>query len=103
MPKLTEEQKAELDAIDKLPDDQIDASDIPTKPIDWSKAKRGVFYRPVKQEITLKLDEYVVNWFKDNTPDGQDCLENINQALLGHIRQQRFPPPDPAKETTSRN
>lgn len=92
MPELTEKQKAELDALNNLPDDQIDTSDIPAKPIDWSKARRGVFYRPVKQDITLKLDEYIIDWFKDNAPNGQDYQENINQALLEHIRQQRFPP-----------
>ncbi len=47
---------------------------------------------PVKQDITLKLDEYIIDWFKDNAPNGQDYQENINQALLEHIRQQRFPP-----------
>lgn len=91
MPKLTEQQKAQLDALAAMQDDQIDTSDIPSKPIDWSKARRGLLYRPVKQEITLNLDEYVIDWLKSNTPDNEDYQQNINQALMGHIHRQRFP------------
>ena len=83
--KLTEKQKAMLDALDKMPDDEIDYSDIPARPIDWSKARRGVFYRPVKREITLQLDEYVIDWFRDNAAEGEDYWENINQALMDWI------------------
>lgn len=46
---LTDEQKAELDALEALPDDQIDTSDIP-ETLDWSGAKRGLFYRGSKRE-----------------------------------------------------
>ena len=46
MAKLSEEQRAELEAMGKLSDDDIDLSDIPKRPIDWSKAKVGMFYKP---------------------------------------------------------
>ncbi len=46
---LTAEEKAELDALEALPDDQIDTSDIP-ETLDWSGARRGVFYRGVKRQ-----------------------------------------------------
>ena len=46
---LTDEQRAELDALEALPDDQIDTSDIP-ETLDWSGAKRGLFYRGVKRQ-----------------------------------------------------
>ena len=48
---LSDEQIAELDALTELPDDQIDTSDIP-EILDWSDGRRGVFYRPIKQQIT---------------------------------------------------
>ena len=38
---LTEEQRAEIDALADLPDEQIDTSDIP-EILDWSEAKRGL-------------------------------------------------------------
>ena len=41
--KLTDKQKAELNALEGLPDDQIDTSDIPVVR-DWSGAKRGLFF-----------------------------------------------------------
>ena len=67
--KLTDKQQAELSALEALPDDQIDTSDIP-EVLDWSDARRGLFYRPVKRQIPLRLDADVVNWFKGQTPDG---------------------------------
>ena len=46
--ELTDKQKAELSALEALPDDQIDTSDIP-EVRDWSDARRGLFHRLVKQ------------------------------------------------------
>ena len=46
---LTDEQRAELDALAALPDDQIDTTDIP-ETVDWSGARRGVFYRGKKRQ-----------------------------------------------------
>ncbi len=50
---LTPRQQAELDALAALPDDRIDTREMP-EVRDWSGAKRGLFYRPVKQQITLR-------------------------------------------------
>jgi hypothetical protein len=44
--RLTREQRAELKSPATLPDDAIDTSDTPEL-LDWSGAKRGLFYRPV--------------------------------------------------------
>ena len=51
----TKQQKAEIESLAALPDERIDTSDIPEIP-DWSGARRGTLYRPVKQQITLRLD-----------------------------------------------
>lgn len=45
-PELTRAQQAEIKALERLPDDEIDTADIPEL-LDWSDARRGVFYRPV--------------------------------------------------------
>ena len=45
--ELTEQQKADLERLRNLPDEEIDTSDAP-EILDWSNAKRGMFYRPVK-------------------------------------------------------
>ncbi|MDD9997973.1 MAG: toxin-antitoxin system, antitoxin component, partial [Rhodospirillaceae bacterium] len=52
---LTEEQKADLAALETLPDAEIDTGDIP-EVVNWPDAQRGLFYRPVKKQITLRLD-----------------------------------------------
>ena len=83
---FTEAQHAELDALEALPDDQIDTSDIP-ETLDWSGAKRGLFYRPVKQQITLRLDADVVAWFKQQAPDGRGYQTDINRALRAHVER----------------
>ncbi len=83
---LTAAQRAELDALEALPDDQIDTSDIPES-LDWSGAKRGLFYRPVKQQITLRLDADVVAWFKQQAPGGRGYQTDINRALRSHVEQ----------------
>ena len=83
---FTKEELAELDALEALPDDQIDTSDIP-ETLDWSGAKRGLFYRPVKQQITLRLDADVVAWFKQQADGGRGYQTNINRALRTHVEQ----------------
>ncbi len=45
MSELTQRQRDQLQALEALPDDQIDLSDAP-ETLDWSNAVRGKFYRP---------------------------------------------------------
>lgn len=80
---LLEKQKAEIEALAVLPDDEIDTSDLP-EVLDWSGARRGLLYRPVKQQITLRLDADVVAWFKANAPGGQGYQTEINRVLREH-------------------
>lgn len=83
---LTRKQKAEFKALAALPDEQIDTSDIP-EVLDWSDAKRGIFYRPVKQQLTLRLDVDVVTWFKRHAQGGRGYQTEINRALREYVRQ----------------
>ena len=75
--------KAEAEALAAMPDDDIDLTDMP-EIADWAKAERGRFYRPVKQQLTLRLDADVVQWFKANTPGG-GYQTRINQALRRYV------------------
>ena len=54
--KLTEYQVAELKNLAELEDEEINIEEIPEMS-DWSGAERGVFYRPVKQQISSLLDQ----------------------------------------------
>jgi uncharacterized protein (DUF4415 family) len=67
MRKLTPKQKAEIDALVRLPDDRIDTSDVPE--VNFSdKAVVGKFYRPVKKAISVRLDADVLAWLKKSGP-----------------------------------
>lgn len=47
-----------------ISDDQLDLSDIP-EITDWSNTVRqNQFYRPVKQQTSIRLDADVLEWFK---------------------------------------
>ena len=85
---LSLKQKAELKALAALPDEQIDTTEMP-EIIDWSDARRGVLYRPVKQQITLRIDADVIEWFRSRARRGQGYQTNINRALREYIEQHR--------------
>ena len=106
MAELTEKQKAEIAALKAMSDDEIDLSDIPERDIDWSTARRGyrsLSHRPVKQEITLTLDEYVIDWFEGNEPDEKARHEAMNEALMEYIRDQEFPNRKKNKEASGQD
>ena len=83
---LTEEQKADLAALETLPDAEIDTGDIP-EVVNWPDAQRGLFYRPVKKQITLRLDADVLAWFKRTAPGGRGYQTEINRALRQHVQR----------------
>ena len=68
-----------------LPDDQIDAVDIPEAPIEnWAHARRGDLYRPVKQSVTIRLDADILAWFKQHAANGRYQTE-INRILRQYV------------------
>lgn len=81
---LTVKQKAQLEALASLPDDQINTDDIPEVQ-NWSGAKRGLFYRPIKQQITLRLDADLIDWFKTHATEGEGYQTSINRALREYV------------------
>lgn len=86
---LTDKQIAELQTLAEMPDDLIDTSDTPEIPPS-AKGEVGKFYRPVMVDVTLRLDNYIIKWFKENAADGTDWDAAINQALMGHIARKRL-------------
>ena len=91
--RLTPAQQAEIDARAALPDDQIDTRDVP-EARDWSGAQRGVFFRPIKQQLTLRIDADVIAWFKSHTPPGEGYQTRINRALREYMAQHTHTPAD---------
>jgi uncharacterized protein (DUF4415 family) len=76
----------DMKALAAIPDEEIDTSDIP-EILDWSGAVRGRFYRPVKQQLTLRVDADVVAWFKQHTKDGRGYQTGINRALREYVAE----------------
>ena len=60
---LSPEGQNEIRDLANMPDSDINTDDIP-EITDWSDARRGLFYRTVKRQITLRLDSDAVHWFK---------------------------------------
>ena len=86
MTELSADVQKQIKTLEALPDDQIDTTDAP-EILDWSDARRGVFYRPVKKQITLRLDADIIAWFKARARDGRGYQTNINGALREHVRR----------------
>ncbi len=55
--------------------------------LDWFDAKHGVFYRPVKQQITLRLDADIIAWFKALARGGRGYQTDVNGALREHVQR----------------
>lgn len=82
--RMTPEQQREIAALAALPDDEIDTQDIPEQR-DWTGARRGLFFRPIKRQITLRLDADVLDWFKRHAKPNSGYQTSINQALREHV------------------
>jgi len=79
MPPLTAEDRANLRALAARPDSEIDFSDIPEMTDEeWKNAERGHFYRPVKRQVTARVDADVLEWLK---AQGKGYQSRINAIL----------------------
>jgi len=82
---LTEEQKQRLEALAKLPDDQIDRSDAPLLQEGAREiALRGQVHYPVKKSISLLLDADILAWLKK---DGKGYQTRANQIFRERMLQ----------------
>jgi uncharacterized protein (DUF4415 family) len=79
--RTAKQRAAELKRLAAMREDDIDTSDIPER-LDWSKAVVGKFYRPVKQQVTLRIDADVLAWFKAK---GGKYQTEVNRVLRAHV------------------
>jgi len=78
LPPLTDEDRARLRALAERPDSEIDYSDIPELTDEQLKnAVRGRFYRPVKKQVTARLDADVIEWLKKQGKGYQSRMNAI--------------------------
>ncbi|WP_180090375.1 BrnA antitoxin family protein [Acinetobacter sp. YH12219] len=87
---FSDKQDAEIEhllAKGTVPDELLDLSDIP-EITDWSNAIRhGQFYRPVKQQTSIRLDADVLAWFKAQGKGYQTRMNEIlRDAMLKELK-----------------
>ena len=85
MSKLTKKQAKEIEKLANVPDEDINTIDVPQIE-DFTDAVRGRFYRPVKQQITLRIDADLLAWFRSL---GDKYQTRINAALREYMDIQR--------------
>jgi uncharacterized protein (DUF4415 family) len=82
---LSRAQLNQLAKIGALPDDQTHTVHVPEAPVENSaQARRGGFYRPVKQSVTIRLDADIIAWLKQHAPNGRYQTE-INRILRQYV------------------
>ena len=95
--RITPAQQAELEALAALADDQIDTREMP-EVRDWRDAQRGLLFRPVKQQLMLRIDADVLAWSKQQTLHGEGYQTRIKRALREYMVQHTPAPADQSAE-----
>jgi uncharacterized protein (DUF4415 family) len=83
MNRVSEKQAEELRRLAQQDEEAVDTNDIP-EITNWDNADRGRFYRPMKEQVTLRIDADVLAWFRAG---GNKYQTRINAALREYIRQ----------------
>lgn len=81
MSKLAKSTQKELATLQEK--STIDFSDIAeTNAATWQDAKRGQFYRPIKQQLTVRIDSDVLAWLKSQGKGYQSRLNEILRSAM---------------------
>lgn len=90
--RMTEERKLELSKLAERPDSEIDFSDIPeaTEKF-WKNAVPNPFYRPVKKQVTLRIDADVLAWLRGQGVAGYQSRLNavLRRVMLEDLSAKR--------------
>jgi len=84
LPDPSPERLAELRRLDEMPDEQINYDDIPAlTEAQLAEMKRARHFRPVKKQVTIRIDADVLAWFKAGGKGYQSRMNAIlRQAML---------------------
>jgi uncharacterized protein (DUF4415 family) len=89
--KLTPARRRALAALAARPDSEIDLSEIPE--LDdkfWRNAIPNPFYRPVKKQLTVRLDADVIAWLRKKGKGYQTRLNGLlRDAMLKEAAPKR--------------
>ncbi len=81
--------RKEAAALAAKADREIDLSDLPaTTANTWKNAPCGQFYRPIKKQLTVRIDADVLAWLKAEGKGYQSRLNDIlRTAMVAKPRQ----------------
>jgi uncharacterized protein (DUF4415 family) len=82
--RISKETKLAYRKRDQKFDGDPDAPQLP--PEYWSNAVIGKYYRPLKTQISLRIDNEVLDWLKSK---GEGHLSRINELLRDRMVQER--------------
>ena len=82
--KISEKTKLAYGKRDRRLDSDPDAPQLP--PDYWDKALIGKYYRPLKTQISFRIDNQVLDWLKSK---GEGHLSRINEILWERMTQDR--------------
>lgn len=89
---MTDESRARLEALAKRPDSEIDLTEMPelTEKF-WQNAIPSPFYRPVKKQISVRIDADVLAWLQDQGAEGYQSRMNglLRRLMLEDLRDKR--------------
>lgn len=88
LPALSASQMAELEALQNIPNAEIDLSDIPElNDSFWKNAIQNPFYKPVKKSTTVRIDADVMQWLKSQGKGYQTRMNKIlRDAMLQDLK-----------------
>ena len=87
--RLTPSRRRELAALAARPDSEIDLTDMPE--LDekfWRNAIPNPFYRPVKKQLTVRLDADVIAWLRKQ---GKGYQTRMNALLRDAMLKEAAP------------
>ena len=68
-------------------DHSLDHSDVPQLPPEqWAKGIVGKYYRPIKSQISFRIDNDVLAWLRSQ---GEGHLSRINAILRERMERER--------------
>lgn len=83
LPPLSADDRAQLERLRAMPEEEIDTADIPElSDAFWKNAVRNPFYRPLKQQLTIRLDADVLAWLKSTGRGYQTKLNRILRSAM---------------------
>ena len=82
--KISKKTKQAYQKRDPALDATADAPQMP--PAYWANSTIGKYYRPIKTQISCRIDNEVLDWLKSK---GGGHLSRINEILRAHMVQER--------------